>query len=542
MTLPGYDEARANFDWAAVVQDLGWTDDARISVSHAIVDRHATSHKAALYWIGKDRSRAVSTYRDVQRLSNKVANLLRRLGIANGDRVAGVLSRRPETIAIMLGVWKVGGIYVPVFPGFGPDAVHKRLQSCEARAVFVHHEHRTRIADGTDLAVIAIGGPGGVGIERGDVSFWQSVAAEPRDFENALCSRRDPAVILYTSGSTGEPKGVPIAGNFLAAVRPYMQFGVDLRPDDVFWPTGDPGWGYGLVCYHVALSMGVPVVSFEGSPAPETALELLQEHEITNLATVPTLLRGIMALGARKVAEYRLALRCISCCGEPLNSEVIRFYQDTIGVTPRDQFGSSENGLPLGNCNALATEVRPGSMGLPMPGFDLSIVDAEGRELAPGEVGFLAQRTSEQGYYSLGYWKDPERTRELFRDGWIIAGDLAKRDEDGYFWFEGRADDVIKTSGYRVGPFEVESAILHHPAVAEAAVVGKPDKLKGHIIKGYVVIKPTASRTPELVREIQDTARRIVGHHAYPHEVEFVDDLPKTESGKIQRFKLRAQQ
>jgi acetyl-CoA synthetase len=177
-----------------------------------------------------------------------------------------------------------------------------------------------------------------------------------------------------------------------------------------------------------------------------------------------------------------------------------------------------------------------------MPGFELAIVDDDGRELPDGQVGFLAQRPSEQGYYALGYWKDPERTRALFRNGWIIAGDLAKRDAAGYFWFEGRADDVIKSSGYRIGPFEVESAILHHPAVAEAGVVGKPDPVKGHIVKAYVILKPGKARTPDLAREIQDTARRTLGDHAYPREVEVVESLPKTESGKIQRFKLRAAQ
>jgi acetyl-CoA synthetase len=332
---------------------------------------------------------------------------------------------------------------------------------------------------------------------------------------------------------------VPIASNFLAAIRPYMQFGVDLRPTDLFWPTGDPGWGYGFVGYHVALSMGVPVVNWEATPSPESMLKFLQDERVTNLATVPTLLRGVMALGANKVGEYGLNLRCISSCGEPLNSAVIRFFQETLGITPKDHFGSSENGLPLGNFNALDAEVKPGSMGLPMPGLAMSIIDEDGRELRSGQVGHLAQRPSEEGYYALGYWEDPERTRRLFQHGWITAGDLAYRDEQGYFWFKGRADDVIKSSAYRIGPFEVESAILHHPAIAEAAVVGKPDPLKGTIVKAFVTLRPGHATGPCLVAEIQEIARRMVGDHAYPREVEVMESLPKTESGKIQRFKLR---
>jgi len=247
-----------------------------------------------------------------------------------------------------------------------------------------------------------------------------------------------------------------------------------------------------------------------------------------------------MALGADKLAEYDLSLRCISSCGEPLNSEVIRFFREALGLAPKDHFGSSENGLPLGNFNALEVEVKPGSMGLPMPGFQMSVIGEDGLELPAGEAGYLAQRPSEEGYYALGYWNDPERTRELFRHGWITAGDVARRDASGYFWFEGRADDVIKSSGYRIGPFEVESAILHHPAIAEAAVVGKPDAMKGTVLKAYVTLRPGRSGGARLVQEIQDIARRMVGDHAYPREIQVVDSLPKTESGKIQRFKLRA--
>ena len=413
------------------------------------------------------------------------------------------------------------------------------MHSSEAKVAFTHHEYRNRLAQPSEVAVVTVGGPGDSGVGQGDLSFRKAIGNENDGFDPEPCSRSDPAVILYTSGSTGEPKGVAIASNFLAAIKPYMQFGVDLQPTDIFWPTGDPGWGYGFVCYHVAISMGVPVLSCEATPTPESFLDFLQEHRVSNLATVPTLLRGVMALGANKLAEYDLRLRCISSCGEPLNSEVIRFFQETLGLTPRDQFGSSENGLPLGNFNALDVETKPGSMGLPMPGFAMSVIDEDGIELPAGAVGYLAQRPSEQGYYALGYWKDPERTRQLFRRGWITAGDLARRDQSGYFWFEGRADDVIKSSGYRIGPFEVESALLHHPAVAEAAVVGKPDPLKGHIVKAYVTLRPGHAPGARLVEEIQDIARRIVGDQAYPREVEVMESLPKTESGKIQRFRLR---
>jgi acetyl-CoA synthetase len=537
---PTYADAVRAFDWSAVFRELGWGDQAHINLGHTIIDRHANTDGAALHWVGKDGSRVTLTYRDIRALSNKVANVLCALGVGKGDRVAGILPRAPETIAVMVGTWKAGGVYVPIFTGFGAEAIRFRLRNCEAKVAFTHHAYRSRLGEPSEAPLVTIGGADGNTPRPGDIDFRQAIGSANDSFDPVPCSRKDPAVMLYTSGSTGEPKGVPIASNFLAAIRPYMQFGVDLQPADMFWPTGDPGWGYGFVCYHAALSMGVPVLSYEATPTAESFLAFLDEQRVTNVATVPTLLRGVMALAADRVAQYDLCLRCISSCGEPLNSEVIRFFQETLGIVPRDHFGSSENGLPLGNFNALEAEVKPGSMGLPMPGFEMSVIDADGRELPPGAVGHLAQRPSEHGYYALGYWKDPERTRELFRHGWITAGDLARRDEAGYFWFEGRADDVIKSSAYRIGPFEVESAILHHPAIAEAAVVGKPDALKGHIVKAYVTLRPNHAPGPRLVQEIQDIARRLVGDHAYPREVDVIDSLPKTESGKIQRFKLRA--
>lgn len=538
VSKPSYADAVAGFGWRTVLRDLGWHDRDNIDLGHTIVDRYANAKRAALHWIGKDGAAMTVSYAELRALSNRIANLLRTLGVRKGDRVAGVLPRVPETIAVMIGVWKAGGVYVPVFTGFGPDAVRFRLRNSGARLVFTHHTCRDRIPD-TDEAVVTIAGTEGAERRPGDVDFHASIAAQAEDCVSETCGRRDPAVILYTSGSTGEPKGVAIAANFLAATRPYMQFGVDLKPADRFWPTGDPGWGYGFVCYHAALAMGVPVLSYEATPTPRDFLQFLQDQRISNVATVPTLLRGVMALGLKELARYHLSLRAISSCGEPLNSEVIRFFQEGLGLIPRDHFGSSENGLPLGNFNALDAEVKPGSMGLPMPGFAMAIVDDEGCELPPGEVGYLAQRPSEEGCYALGYWQDTERTKDLFRHGFIIAGDLARRDASGSFWFEGRADDVIKSSAYRIGPFEVESAILHHPAIAETAVVGKPDTLKGHVVKAYVTLRPGRKADAALATEIQDLVRRMVGDHAYPREVAVVDSLPKTESGKIQRFKLR---
>ena len=533
---PSYAEACARFVWRDSLDALGWSDGADVNLADTIVGRQAGAGPA-LRWFGKAGAERVYSFAELTALAARVAGFLRAAGVEKGDRVAGYLPRVPETLALMLGAWKAGAVYVPIFAGFGADAIAFRVRHSGAKVLGTHHEYRARVPSlPPGVVVMTVGGGRRA---AGEVDFHEAIAAQPERCPSVMRRRDDPAVLLYTSGSTGPPKGVAIATNFVLAVHPYMKLGVDLRPDDVFWATGDPGWGYGLVCYMVALAMGVAVVSHEATPAAAFVLERLGELGITNLATTPTLLRGIMALGEAAVRARPPRLRCVSSCGEPLNAEVVAFFRSVWGLTPMDQYGASELGLPIGNFNALDMMVKPGSMGLPLPGCRMAIVDDRGTEVAPETVGHIGMAPSATGYYALGYWDDPARTRELFRGGWMTIGDLARRDADGYFWFEGRADDVIKSAGYRIGPFEVESVILEHPAVAEAAVVGKPDALRGQIVKAFVVLRTDVVDTPALVDEIVELVKRRVGRHQYPREVEVVRDLPKTETGKIQRFLLR---
>ena len=538
MSKPKYVDACRAFRWQDHLEALEWSPGGGVNLGRTILDRHARSGRPAIHWHGKTGERRTCTFEDLSRLSSRFANWLRGEGVGQGDRVAGFLPRIPETIAVMVGTWKVGGVYVPIFTGFGPDAIGFRVGHSRAKVLCTHREYRERVPTplpgGATIVTVADGG-----LAAGDVSFRSAVEGQPEACELVPCRRDDPAVLLYTSGSTGPPKGVKIATNFVAAIHPYMRYGVDLRPDDVFWPTGDPGWGYGLVCYMVALAMGVTVTSHEAPPAAEYCLERLRGDGITNLATTPTLLRSIMALGPEGLRRHPVRIRCASSCGEPLNPEVVTFFRQHWGVTVMDHYGSSESGLPIGNFNALDMAVKPGSMGLPLPGSTMAVVDDDGREVGADVVGHIGMRPDPEGYYSLGYWRDEELTRELYRGGWMTIGDLARRDADGYFWFEGRADDVIKSAGYRIGPFEVESAILHHPAVAEAAVVGKPDPLRGQIVKAFVVLKPAVAPSSGIETEIVEAVKARLGRHQYPREIEFVDQLPKTETGKIQRFLLR---
>ncbi|PYM16425.1 MAG: acetyl-CoA synthetase [Candidatus Rokuibacteriota bacterium] len=398
-----YDEIRRRFRWEDVLKLLDLDPAGGMNLAHELVDRYASSDEIALSWIGRDGVIERYTFRELSRLSARFAGVLRELGVSPGDRVAGYLGRVPETFVTMLGAFKAGAIYVPLFTGFGPEAIDFRVRASGARVLVAHGEHRGRVPDRLPARLVTVSRSSDEPLARDDVDFWRAMDRQTEDFEPVRRRRDDAAVLLYTSGSTGLPKGVKIANNLLVATYPYIRYAVDLRPDDVFWPTGDPGWGYGLVCYALALFLGAPAVCFEGAFAPETALTILEEHEVTALATTPTALRAIMASGREAVGRHRVRLRAINSCGEPLNPEVVHFFRGCWGLTVMDNYGSSEFGLPIGNGYAIDMPVKPGSMGRPLPGVEMSIVDDEGHELGPDQIGQIAMRPSAEGYYSVGY-------------------------------------------------------------------------------------------------------------------------------------------
>lgn len=533
-----YTDATRSFDWAHVHEALGWQPREAVSLGTSIVDRHVGSDRTALIVIGRDGSEKRLSYRELSEASNRFANVLRRLGVKPGDRVAGLMPRGAEVMIAIIAALKVGAIYVPIFTGFGPDAVRYRLDHCSARILVTHQSVLQQVPSDVSARLI-VAGPDVSAIPDGALAFDVAMAGESAEFAAVARDRDEPAALIYTSGSTGQPKGGAIAVNFLAAIWPYIVYGLDLQRDDILWPTGDPGWGYGFICYLGALAAGATVVSVEQNPTAELCLSILERYRVTNLATTPTLLRSLMTLDDAVLRAPRLRLHAVSSCGEPLNAKVVESFRRAWNITPMDHFGATEYALPIGNYNAIDMEVKAGSMGLPSPGYTMAIVDDQGNELPSGQIGYIGKKTGPDCRYWLSYWNDPEATRELVRNGWIVTGDLGRRDADGYFWFEGRADDMIKSAGYRIGPFEVESALLKHPAVAEAAVIGKPDALRGQIVKSFVVLRPGFAASEALSDELVNLVKANVGRHQYPREIEYVTSLPKTETGKIQRFALR---
>lgn len=549
---PAIQDAYQHFAWDDVRRQLGWTDSGPVQLFESIVGRHAGRDKAALVVIEPDGTTVRYSYAQLAQDARKFAHALKQLGIQQGDRVAGLMPRGYPVVVTILATLQLGAIYVPIFTGFRADAIQYRLERSEAKLLVTDASVReyvpayfsttmqanmsANIPARPSLKIVTVNPS--VDACQGDLSFWDLLLAQTPLVESVSTSREDVAVIIFTSGSTGQPKGGAVAVNFLASVWPYLRYGANLRESDVFWPTGDPGWGYGFICYLGALALGSTIVSATFNPSSDQCIQIMDAHQVTNLATTPTLLRSLMAAGRESLARPP-CLRSISSCGEPLNGEVVDFFQKQWGLTPMDHFGATELSLPVGNFNAVPMTVFPGSMGLPFPGFEMAILSEDGSAVELGETGLLAKKWSKDALYWLHYWNDPETTAEVRRGDWIVTGDLAYQDENGYFWFKGRQGDMIKSAGYRIGPFEVESALLKHPAVAEAAVVGKGDAIKGQILKAFVVLRPGYSGSGELVQALQSVVKETLGRHLYPKEIEFVERMPKTETGKIQRFILR---
>lgn len=517
----------------------------RASAAALLCDRHAPG---SLAYRVVDRSLQAQdfTYGELRTESERFAAVLAAQGVRPGDRVATLMGKSREYLTVLMGIWRLGAVHVPLFTAFAPPAIAFRLIGSGARIVVCDDTQREKLRPGEDLPrdapwrVITTGRG-----DEGAVEFQSLMAAAKPGMKAAVLGGDAPLIHIYTSGTTGKPKGVVVPTRALAAFHAYAEFALDLRHDDIYWCAADPGWAYGL--YFGILSSfttGVRSVLLEGGFTPEATLSVLAQQGVTNFAAAPTVYRALRTSGA---VPGKLSLRCASSAGEPLTPEVNEWATTALGVAVHDHYGQTELGMLINNHHhpALRKPLKAGSMGCAMPGWTAVVLREASDEIArPLEVGRVAMdfSSSPLAWFS-GYFNDPAKSAEKFSgDGrWYLTGDTAFVDEEGYFHFSSRDDDVIIMAGYRIGPFEVESAMATHPAVAESAVIAVPDEIRGEVIEAYVVLRNPDAASAEMAADIQQWVKARYAAHAYPRTVHFAKALPKTPSGKIQRFVLRQQ-
>ena len=556
--LLDYEKTYRGFSWKEVEDELEWFPGKRINAAYNAIDRNAKTfrkNKVALYWEGKEGEEVKYTFLELSLLSNRFANVLKNLGIKKGERVFFFLPRIPEFYIGFLGTLKSGAVAGTLFSAFGPKALEDRLGNSAARILVTNKKLLSRVekirAGLPNLEhIILVDGE-----KREDfleekirykkqktLLFYNELAKASEEFRVAKMRPSDPAFMLYTSGTTGKPKGVIHTHYAILQEHLTAKWVLDIHEEDVYWCTADPGWVTGIA-YGIlgTWSNGASSVVFEGRFSPEKWYSILEEYKVTVWYTAPTAIRMLAAAGVDLVKKYDLSsLRHLASVGEPLNPEAVWWGMKAFGLPFHDNWWQTETGGML-IANYPCMDIKPGSMGKPIPGVKAGIVDDEGDELPPGQEGNLAIRPDWPSMMKT-IWRRPKKYQSYFIKNWYITGDRAYKDSDGYFWFIGRADDVIKTAGERVGPFEVESALVEHPAVAEAAVIGKPDPIRGEIVKAFLALKPGFKKSERLKKEIAQFVKKHLAGHAYPREIEFVDKLPKTRSGKIVRRILKAQE
>ncbi|PFY22090.1 acetate--CoA ligase [Bacillus toyonensis] len=543
--LPNYEEAYANFNWEEVNKNFTWNETGRVNMAYEAIDKHAKSdrkNKVALYY--QDGSRKEKyTFKEMKDFSNKAGNVLKNYGdVEKGDRVFIFMPRSPELYFALLGAVKLGAIVGPLFEAFMEGAVRDRLEDSEAKVLITTPELLERIPL-NDLPALKTVFLVGDNVEEGGktVAFNPLFEQASKELHIEWLGREDGLILHYTSGSTGKPKGVLHAQNAMVQHYQTAKWVLDLKEDDVYWCTADPGWvtgtAYGIFAPWL---VGASNVILGGRFSPDAWYEALQDYGVTVWYSAPTAFRMLMGAGQDAIKKYHLSqVRHVLSVGEPLNPEVIRWGMNAFGLRIHDTWWMTETGGQV-ICNYPCMEIRPGSMGKPIPGVKAAIVDNEGNEVPPYTMGNLAIG---KGWPAMmrGIWNNQQKYESYFMPGdWYVSGDSAYMDEDGYFWFQGRIDDVIMTSGERVGPFEVESKLIEHAAVAEAGVIGIPDPVRGEIIKAFIALRAGYEPSDELKEEIRQFVKKGLAAHAAPRQIEFRDKLPKTRSGKIMRRVLKA--
>ncbi len=551
-----YENARQQFDWADIVAELDGLPNGGFNIAHEAVDRHATGARGqhvAIRWLAKTGDISDITYAFLKELTDRFASALLALGLGRGDPVFVLCDRIPELYITALAVFKIGGVFCPMFAAFGPEPIKARMGIGAAKAlVTTDRLYRRKVAKIRDELpdlehVIVIGENGDSTGGAGTQDFHEMLRTAPPDFTIASTTPEDKAILHFTSGTTGAPKGaVHVHG---AAVAHYAtaKYALDLHPEDIFWCTADPGWvtgtSYGIIA---PLVIGSTMIVDQQEFDAQRWYQTLQDQKVTVWYTAPTAIRMLMTLADDVPRQYDLSgLRFIASVGEPLNPEAVRWGIEVLDKAIHDNWWQTETGgIMIANIASLP--IKPGSLGVPVPGIEAAIVEhSESDDLTfitdPDTDGELVLRAGWPSMFQ-GYLGQAERYQRCFRDGWYLTGDLARRDEDGYFWFVGRADDVIKSAGHLIGPFEVESALVEHEAVVEAAVIGLPDEVSGEFVKAYVTIKEGYNQDEALLRDLMAHARKRLGPAIAPRQIEFHDNLPRTRSGKIMRRLLKAQE
>ncbi|HZG87634.1 MAG TPA: acetate--CoA ligase [Paenibacillus sp.] len=544
--LVSYEQTYASFRWEDIHAEFSWHTTGNVNMGYELIDKHTLTdrkEKTALLYVDDAGTRAY-TFEEMRKFSNRFGNVFRSLGVAKGDRIFFFMPRTPEIYAGIVGALKIGAIVGPLFEAFMEAAVEDRLADAEASVIVTTTALKSRIPKERlphlkHIVLIDAAGD----LEDREVAYQPAIDAASDELDIEWVDLEHPMILHYTSGSTGKPKGVLHVHG--AMLQQYItgHWVLDLREDDIYWCTADPGWvtgtSYGIFAPWLN---GATNLIRGGRFSADKWYATLQDYKVTVWYSAPTAFRMLMAAGDDAVAKYDLSsVRHILSVGEPLNPEVIRWGLKVYNQRIHDTWWMTETGAHM-IVNVPCMDIRPGSMGKPIPGVQAAIIDDEGNELPPYSLGNLAIRA---GWPSMmrRIWNNPAKYEEYFRlKGWYVSGDSAYMDEDGYFWFQGRVDDVINTSGERVGPFEVESKLVEHPAVAEAGVIGKPDALRGQIIKAFVSLREGYVETPELIEELKAHVKTGLAAHAAPREIEVIDKLPKTRSGKIMRRVLKAKE
>ncbi len=534
--------------YARIHADFRWEVPAEFNIAHACCGRFAPDRtRFALYWEDESGATSAHTYWDLQREANRVSNLLVAQGVVRGDKVAIVLPQRRETVAVHIGVYQMGAVAVPLSFLFGPDALEYRLANSEAKVAFVDLQSAPNLLPIRDrlrglVQVIGAAGAGGAGM----LDYDAAVGAASSTFAAVATRASDPALIVYTSGTTGPPKGALMPHACLIGNLPGFTHSHDgfPQPGDLFWSPADWAWTGGLMdALLPTLYFGQPVVGYRGRFDAERAFRLLEKYQIRNTFLFPTALKLMMKAYPRPRDHFDVNLRSIMSAGEAVGTTVFAWAREALGVTINEMFGQTEMNYIVGNSHAL-WPAKPGSMGRPYPGHRVAAIDDAGNEVPCGEPGEVAvHRYAHDGaadpVFFLEYFKNAQGTRSKFTGDWCRTGDIATVDDDGYLWYQGRADDVFKVAGYRIGPSEIENCIVRHPAVVNAAVVPSPDATRGNVVKAFVVLAAGHAPTDQLAEEIQQHVRKYLAPYEYPKEIEFIDALPMTTTGKVQRKVLR---